>query len=199
MWQPVDTQFFAPQTPVSIVCLPDSGGRGAEFRTLLESLGCVVLMHQVGTPSDFLQVIAQRENAPRYLIIVGHGSPEGLYFGEYASGLGIDISMLQNEYLPPETVGEHAQLAGTTIIADVCYGATPELVRAFLSRGAKAYIASDEALGVELSVFLVNFFYRVLERKEADHLAVEGAINATGPEVESVGYFPSPVLSSTKA
>ena len=196
MWRPVDTEFFAPQTPVAVCCLPESGGRGENLRSLLESLGCVVLLHSIGTPGDFLKVIAQTLTAPRYFLIVGHGLPEGLFFGTYAEGLGIDISMLHGECLPADAIRAHVQLAGTTIIADCCYGAAPSLVDAFLSRGAAAYIGTNEALGIESDVFLVNFFYRALTRREADPIACAGAIAATGPEVQSIRYYAGDVVSS---
>ncbi len=169
--------------------MPDSGGRGEVFRTLLEQLGCVVLLHGIGCPTDFLQVIAQGESAPRYLIITGHGTLSGLFLGSYATGLGIDVSMLDGEFLPPGAIADRVQLGGTTIIADFCNGATPKMVDAFLSRGAAAYIGSDEEIGVELNVLLLNFFYRLLSLHEPEKLAFEGARAATGAEVESVRYF----------
>ena len=187
MWHPVNVDFFIPQLPVSIVSLPDSGGRAGILRSLLKSLNCVVLTHPMGTPGDFLKVIAQQDTAPRYLIIVGHGEPDGLWFGSYAPY--IDSSMLQGECLPATVIRQHVGLEGCTIIADCCYGGTKEMTDAFLSNGAKAYIGTDKALGAALNVFLVNFFYRVLYKKVPDKEAVEQAIQATGPEVESLRYF----------
>src|SRR4028119_607052 len=105
MWHPVNTDFFIPQLPVSIVDLPDSGGRSRNLRSLLESVNCVVLTHPMGTPGDFLKVIAQQDTAPRYLIVVGHGNPEGLHFGTYIPA--IDTSMLAGEYLPAAVIRQH--------------------------------------------------------------------------------------------
>src|SRR5688500_3932968 len=103
MWKPIDTEFFAPRVPVSIACI--SSGAEQFIRNTLESLNCVVLLHLIGTPSDFLKVIAQGENAPRYMIIEGHGTDDGLVFGEYIPS--IDTSMLKNECMPAEVIRAH--------------------------------------------------------------------------------------------
>ena len=96
MWKPVDTEFYFPHVPVSLVMLSGTDA----LRGLLESLRCVVLTHRPGTPGDFLKVLSQGENAPRYMVICGHGTPEGIWFGQYGPP-DIDTSMLRREYFRP--------------------------------------------------------------------------------------------------
>ena len=57
MWRPIDTEFYSPRLPVSIV---DVEGDGVGLRTLLEAFQCVVHLHSIGTPNDFLKVISGR-------------------------------------------------------------------------------------------------------------------------------------------
>ncbi|RAV09402.1 hypothetical protein [Paenibacillus contaminans] len=64
MWNPVDTKFYAPKLPVAIAAVGDS--TEAHFiRTVLEQFNVVTLLHAIGTPVDFLNVIGQKENAPK--------------------------------------------------------------------------------------------------------------------------------------
>lgn len=99
--------------------------------------------------------------------------------------------MLKGECLPAAVVGQHAQLRGCTIIADTCYGGTDEMAEAVLSRGARAYIGCTQEIGSALNVFMVNFFYRVIDKKMSDEDACKEAIEATGSEAETLRYFSS--------
>jgi hypothetical protein len=62
-------------------------------RSILESLGAVVTLHLIGTPEDFLSVIAQGSAAATYTILCAHGDEHGLIFGEF--GDDIDASTLE--------------------------------------------------------------------------------------------------------
>jgi hypothetical protein len=53
MQSPIDTQFYSPRLPISIVALPNDFEARA-MREILEMLfNCVVTVHWIGTPVDF--------------------------------------------------------------------------------------------------------------------------------------------------
>ena len=152
MWTPVDTHFFGPKTPISIACVHDHGN-ALVFRRLLEGLGAVTLFHDIGTPGDFLKVIAQKESAPPYLVISGHGGDNGILFGDYMDG--IDISSLISGDMPPASIAQHVRLPGSVIVNITCDGGTQEMADAFLSGGAVAYVGTDpKPTAVEHPIFL---------------------------------------------
>ncbi len=96
MWKPVDTEFFVPLLPVSLVHI--SGGGLELTRAALEALGCVVLAHRIETPSDFLKVLGQGDSAPRYMVILGHGDENGF------AGTGDQIRPALDRSSPTEVV-----------------------------------------------------------------------------------------------
>jgi hypothetical protein len=86
----VDQSFHVPRTPVAVV---DCGATGEALllRALLENMNAVVILHQPGTPEDFLLVLAD-EDAPQFIVICAHGDDNGIVFGTYAPH--IDTSCL---------------------------------------------------------------------------------------------------------
>lgn len=148
------------------------------LRALLESLGCIVLCHFPGTPNDFLKIIAQTHDVPRYLILDGHGIEQGICFGSYMPQ--IDTSMLRDECLPPEVIEQHARLAGCTIVGSFCWSGTPAMTQAFLAGGASAYLGCEvEPDAGAMNVFLVNFFFNLLHKKLPEPEACRHAVEAT--------------------
>ena len=188
MFRPVEAEFYVPLLPISIVQV--SGG-GEFLRSMLESLRCAVTLHRPGTPGDFLRVIALGKNAPRYMIICGHGAEDGLYFGEYIPE--IDTSMLCNECLPAASIQEKVTLPGCTVISATCYGGQPATAEAFLSGGVNAYIGSPEAPdGMAMNVFLINFFFAIMEKGLSDEDAWRQAAAATNhTDIWQLCYFDS--------
>lgn len=188
MWNPLDTQFYAPRLPVSLVAI-DS--HGTEFiRTVLESLRCVVHLHAIGTPTDFLQVIAQGDSARRYMIINGHGTEYGLHFGEYGPK-DIDTSMLNRGSLPPEVIQKHVNLPDCTVLSHTCGGGEEKMARAFLSGNLSAYIGCrTEVDVVAANLFLFHLLYGVTAKKLSDRDAWHRAVLAVDhEEVNQVSFF----------
>lgn len=192
MTQPVDTQFFAPRLPINIVALTNAYEAEA-MRALLEMLGCVVTIHWIGTPTDFLKVLGQGEAAPPYLLIAGHGDDvNGYYFGEYASF--IDTSMLREQHMPAEVIAPVVNLPGCTVITSACWGGIESMGRAFTKNGKiNAYIGCRvEPNGDDICVFVVNFFYNIIRKKLSDREAWQKAMVATEqPDIYQVSYFDS--------
>lgn len=187
MWKPVDTEFFVPLLPVSLVHI--SGGGRELTRAALEALGCVVLAHRVGTPSDFLRVLGQGEQAPRYMVILGHGDENGLVFGEYDEA--IDVSMLRDGSLPPDAIRAHGNLPGCTVISYSCVGGTDAMARAVLAGRAAAYIGCrTEVQTVALTLFLFHFLFGALHKKLPDADAWRQAVLAVDhPEVDGMRFW----------
>jgi hypothetical protein len=166
MQSPIDTQFFSPRLPISIVALPNSDYEANGMRQVLEMFNCVVTIHWIGTPGDFLKVLGQGESAPPYLLIAGHGEGEkGYYLGEYADF--IDTSMLREEHMPPEVIAPVVNLPNCTVISSSCGGGVEAMGRAFVETGRiGAYIGCRHGPDAEdLCVFLVNFFHSIMRKK----------------------------------
>lgn len=188
MWQPIDTQFYAPKTPVAIV---DVSGGGMEFtRATLEELNCIVIRHAIGTPTDFLKVLGQGRNAPRYMIIMGHGTEEGLCFGDYGRD-DIDVSMLRDGDMPPEAIGPRLNLPGCTVISYSCYGGSPEMARAFTSGGVAAYIGCRTGPEtVAMNLFLFHFLFGARTKGLSDRDAWHRAVAAVDhPDIDEFSFF----------
>ena len=187
MWKPVDSEFFVPLLPVSLVHV--SGGGLELMRAALEALGCVVLVHRVGTPSDFLRVLGQGDQAPRYMVILGHGDEDGLTFGEYDGA--IDASMLRRGSLPPEAIDKSVDLPGCTVVSYSCGGGTNTMALAFLSGRVAGYIACrTEVETVALTLFLFHFLFGALHKKLPDADAWRQAVLAVDhPEVNGIRFW----------
>jgi len=165
MWQPVDTTFHHRQLPVEIADF-GAAGEAELLRALLESLGAVVLLHRLSTPADLLKVLAQGETCAPYLILSGHGDAGDLILGEYAAGIGIEVSMLRDGKLPPEVVAAHLHLPGCVVINTACEAGRPETARAFMQGGLRAYLAAAEELdGAAVPLFVMHFFYALTQQK----------------------------------
>ena len=187
MWKPIDTEFFVPLLPVSLVQV--SGGGLELTRAALEALGCVVLTHRVGTPSDFLKALGQGEQSPRYMVILGHGDENGLVFGEY--GGAIDTTMLHKGSLLPEAIWAHVNLPGCTVISYSCGGGADAMADAFLAGGVGAYIGCrTEVQTVALTLFLFHFLFGALHKNLPDADAWQQAVTAVDhPEVDRMRFW----------
>jgi hypothetical protein len=188
---PIDTQFDYPRPGINIVALPDSDIEAVGMRALLEMLGCVVVVHWIGTPKDFLRVLGQGDAAPRYLLIAGHGDHElGYYFGEYAEF--IDTTTLREQHMPAEVIAPVVNLPGCTVVSSACGAGVEAMGRAFTRNGRiNAYIGCrDYPHGNDMPVFLVNFFFNVLRKKLSDHEAWQKAMLATDqPTIYQMSFF----------
>jgi hypothetical protein len=189
----IDEQFYAPRLPVSVIALPNSAHEVYTLRDLLEAFNCVLTVHWIGAPTDFLKVLGQGDTAPRYLLIAGHGDEDkGYYLGEYAPF--IDTSMLHGQYMPAEVIAPVVNLPGCTVISSACGTGVERMGRAFAGNGrVNAYIACRAYPdGGDMLVFLATFFHGVLRKKLAERDAWRRAVAVTDqPEIYQVSYFHS--------
>lgn len=193
MKQAIDEQFYTPRLPISIIALPNSDLEAIAVRAILESLGCVVTIHWIGTPGDFLKVLGQGENAPRFLLIAGHGDEEkGYYLGEYADF--IDTSMLRDHYMPADVIAPIINLPGCTVVSSACAGGVEPMGRAFVNTGQiDAYIGCRVyPNGDDMLIYLANFFHGILRKKLSDHDAWQRAMIVTDQqEIYEMSFFRS--------
>jgi hypothetical protein len=178
MRQAIDEQFYSPRLPINIVALPNCDWETQAMRAVLEGLGCVVTVHWIGTPADFLKVL-------------GHGDEEkGYYLGEYADF--IDTSMLRDHHMPAEVIAPVVNLPGCTVVSSACAGGVEAMGRAFVGSGRiNAYIGCRVyPNGDDMLVYLVNFFYGILRKKLSVHEAWQRAIVVTDqPEIYEISLF----------
>jgi hypothetical protein len=187
----IDEKFFTPRLPVSIIALPNCDCETQAMRAVLEGLGCVVTVHWIGTPADFLTALGQGETVPRYLLICGHGDDEkGYYLGEYADF--IDTSMLRDHYMPAEVIAPIVNLPDCTVVSSACAGGVERMGRAFTGTGKiNAYIGCRiYPDGSDMLVYLINFFHAVLCKKLSDYDAWNRAMVATDqPDTYKISFF----------
>lgn len=110
----IDQRFHVPRTPLAVVAVGD-GMEALLIRAILESLGAAVTLHLPGTPEDFLEVLAQGESAPRYIVVSGHGDRGGFLFGDYDRR--IDTTMLVEGSLPADAIASRVRLPGKVVIS----------------------------------------------------------------------------------
>jgi hypothetical protein len=176
LWRPIDTEFFGRKHPVEIACIGDAG-EANRLRALLEGSGAVVLCHWIGTPDDFLKVISQGTKVAPYLIVSAHGDDNGIVFGEYAEGIGIDVSMLKEESMPPESIKKHISLPGCVVLNLACSAGEPPMAEAFMHGGLKAYIGTVEPdpQATAHALFVMHFFYSLFAKGRSVREAWEHA------------------------
>jgi hypothetical protein len=164
----VDETFYAPRTPVAVVAVGDTG-EALLVRSILESLGAAVLLHPIGTPEDFLRVIAQGDAAPRYVVICGHGDETGLVFGEY--GEGIDTVALKRGSMPPTRIAERVRLPGRIVVSTACRTGSAAFGEAFRKGGVAAYIGPDGYPDGSAAALFVHLLFDQLLHKAASPAA----------------------------
>jgi len=191
MQAPIDTQFYCPRLPISIVALPNDFEARAMREMLEMYFNCVVTVHWIGTPTDFLKVLGQGESAPRYLIIAGHGDAEkGYYLGKYIPE--IDTSMLRDEHMSAEAIAPAVNLPGCTVVTTSCGGGAEAMGKAFVHNGKiGAYIGCrGYPDGTDMPVFLVNFFFYVLRKNLSDREAWLKAMRVVdNPAIYQISFY----------
>jgi hypothetical protein len=168
----VDQSFHVPRTPVAVV---DCGATGEALllRALLENMNAVVILHQPGTPEDFLLVLAD-EDAPQFIVICAHGDDNGIVFGTYAPH--IDTSCLVHGSLPARAIAGSVRLPGRTVVSTACGTGSSDFARALMAGGVRAYIAPASAPeGTHVPLFLHHFFYDLLVRGASSEAADQRA------------------------
>ena len=131
------------------------------IRAILESLRAAVTLQLPGTPQDFLEVLAQGELAPRYIVVSDRG---GFLFGDYDRG--IDTTMLVEGSLPADAIASRVHLPGKVVISTACETGTEVFGAAFTRGKVAAYVApSGSPEGAIVPLFVHCLFHQLLQRK----------------------------------
>lgn len=177
----IDKYFSWPREPVAIIAIGDTG-EALLLRAILESLGAAVLLHLPGTPVDVLKCLGQGETAPEYVILSGHGDETGFVLGQFVEE--IDTSALVKGSLPPVNLMNRIKLPGKVVLSTACLTGNEAFARAFLSGGARAYIAPAEyPEGAAIPLFVHGFFYYLLQKQVSLEEAVKLGSNFDGDEL----------------
>jgi hypothetical protein len=166
----VDEKFYQPRIPVAVVAIGEAS-EAFLVRSILEGLGATVLLHLIGTPEDFLKVIEQGENAPRYVVICGHGNENGFIFGAY--GGTIDTSALQQGAMPPSSIAERVDLPRKFVVSTACGTGSKAFGEAFRKGGVAAYIAPNGyPEGADAGLFIHLLFDQILRKRTSPDSAL---------------------------
>ena len=169
-------RFFTPLQPVSLVAVGGSG-EAMTLRLVLESLGAFVSYFPVGTPGDFLAVLSTPNAAANLTIISAHGADGGFHFGDY--GPGIDVSSLKDGELGPQVIRATGNLSLPIVLSTACGTGTNDMQQAFLSAGARAFIAPrQQPEARDMPLFVHLFAHQLLVRRSSVSAAFEAANTA---------------------
>ena len=140
------------------------------IRGLLEIMNAVVVLHQPGTPSDFMLLLGQGEDAPDFIVICAHGDENGIVLASFASQ--IDTTGLIEGSLPATTLFGRVHLPGSVVLSTACSTGLGQFATAFLDGGARAYIAApDYPEGDDVLLFVHHFFHEILCRASTPEAA----------------------------
>ena len=169
----IDRTLYVPQTPITVIAVGD-GMEALLIRTILESLGAIVMLHLPGTPEDFLAILGQKETAPNYIIISGHGDGRGFVFGDCDPR--IDTTMLVEGSLPADAIASRVHLPGTVVVSTACETGAEAFGVAFTSGKVANYIApSGSPEGAVVPLFVHCLFYQLLQRRAPIDVALKRA------------------------
>ena len=175
-----DDEFYFPRKAVSLVAL-DGEAETNILRFIVESVSGVATCHFPGTPNDFAKCLACDERDPQFIIISGHGDPEGFHADHFNPEIDADI--LQEGLIHPAKLVQTASLPDKIVISTACYTGSKPFVDLFLNAGAKLYIAPKDAPeGSVVPLFLHIFFYLhfIIKMSVADSLAKANQLQDEG-------------------
>ena len=172
MTKPDLRSYYGDKTHVGLVSILDAAESNA-FRSILENLEAVVHLRPVGTPVDFLKVIASDE-LPDFLIISCHGGENGIHFGDFAQG--IDVSTLVDGYMPSHHIAHAGRFSGSLVINTGCGCGSASVADHFLEAGARGYIGTEPDPDWRAhSLFVHHFFYEIIRSGSDEGAAWEQA------------------------
>ncbi len=156
---------------VLIAAFGDTGNEPETMRQVLESFGCLVLTKYIGRPNDFISVLTGTiPFDPDVIILSGHG--EDGKFIMPVLGRSVYTEDEPKGNFSPVEINQYLKLTDKVIISTCCTTGRADLAAAF-SRG-NTYIAPiDYIEGNAVLLFIVDFFYQVIQNK----LTVEAAWN----------------------
>jgi hypothetical protein len=141
---------------VDIICIENDLECSA-VRSALEWWGIQVNMFYIGQAQHIVDLLNGKEKRAKHILIGAHGDQEGICLPE----LGGDIAKKQpyDKKLSANNLKEFLKLDGSIVLSNGCATGTQEIADAFLSSGAKYYIAAKDYPFGDASLFYVLSFY----------------------------------------
>ena len=133
------------------------------MRSVLEYWNIKVDIHYVAKSQD-LGDIFKKDSLSENLLLMCHGVEEGIHLPELDPAVA--KTQPYDKVLTPDNLDEFLKLNGQTVVSIGCKTGTKALADAFLSKGAKEYIApSSYPEGTASLLFTVNFYYFLLVKE----------------------------------
>jgi len=144
---------------VDIICIENDLECSA-VRLALEWWGVQVNMFYIGQAQHIVDLLNGKEKRAKHILIGAHGDQEGICLPE----LGGEIAKKQpyDKKLSTENLREFLKLSNNTVLCNGCATGTQEMADAFLTSGAKNYIAAKEyPLGHASLFYVLSFYYHL--------------------------------------
>lgn len=146
---------LVPKVPVSVVVLEWSGLESTALRGMLEYFGYRVDMHWIGSRKEFVELLGGKIPTNDLVILVCHGDDSGVLF-----------TCPDERPMTPDEVGRCASLDGKTVVSLGCHTGSQSFADAFLSAGARAYVAPSGAPYGNTAVLFATHLCYELHNKE---------------------------------
>lgn len=148
---------------VLIAVLPNAGSEPEALRQVLESFDCLVLTKYIGRPNDFISVLGGIEHFdPDVVILSGHGEAGEFIMPVLGASVYTDEEPRCN--FSSAEINQYLKLTGKTIISTCCTTGSSDLAAVF-SRENDYVAPADYVEGNAALLFLVDFFYQIIQRK----------------------------------
>lgn len=133
-------------------------------RACLERWGVTVNLYLIGKSSDLVGLFKKPEHLSPHILITCHGTKKGIVLPE----LAVQVAKKEpyTDTLTSSDLKEFVNLQGQTVVSTGCVTGNQSFAKAFLSRGAGAYIAPEGyPEGNATLLFVVNFYYFIFIKK----------------------------------
>ncbi len=151
-------------TPRLRIALVDIGGSDTSaLAPALEAFGCRPLVYRVGRGNDLVGILSGEDlwKDADHLILDCHGQ-DGRIAMPYVHPSVVEPGEPTGDW-GPERVREHAKLPPLLVMSTGCSTGSPELARAFLDAGCRAYIGPDDYPNGAVGLFCeIHFYYQLL-------------------------------------
>jgi hypothetical protein len=128
------------------------------LRAALEAFGIQVRMHYIGNVKHLISLLQNPDYLHRIIIISCHGDEESLLIPELSPEL--EVEMPYQRKLTPHDLSNILNLNNQVVINTGCCLGTKEFADSFLSKGASAYIGSEDYIeGGAIILFVITFLY----------------------------------------
>lgn len=149
------------------------------LRSFLECLNIQVITYWIARPNDFIGVLSGTDlmSPIDYLILCFHGDHDAFLLPKLAPEIYTDDEPHTHAF-GAQYIEKYAKLDKVKVITIGCALGGDLLSQAFLNSGCSVYIApKDYILGSAVLIFMMRYFYEILEQQRDEREAFNIAIN----------------------